>query len=314
VYAWLRRHRYRGAFAQGLSAGVELGGVSVYLSEIATKGREGFYVGFQSFSQQVAVITAALLGLILNRMLTPSQIEEWGWRVPLLFGCLIVPFLFFVRTHLKETERFLEQKETPSIRKLVQTMSANWKIVLLGCALATMSTVSFYMITAYTPTFGARVLHLTAVDALVVTLCVGISNLVLLPFMAHLSDKIGRTPILITATVLSLVTGYFALAWLAQDPTFTKLMIVELWFSVLYASYNGAVIVYLTEIMPQSVKTAGFSLAYSLATALFGGFTPAVSTFLVHQTGSAASPAIWLGYAALSGLLATLITRKRRLA
>jgi MFS family permease len=303
-----------GRLIQGLSAGVELGGVSVYLSEIATKGREGFYVGFQSFSQQVAVITAALLGLILNRMLTPSQIEEWGWRVPLLFGCLIVPFLFFVRTHLKETERFLEQKETPSIRKLVQTMSANWKIVLLGCALATMSTVSFYMITAYTPTFGARVLHLTAVDALVVTLCVGISNLVLLPFMAHLSDKIGRTPILITATVLSLVTGYFALAWLAQDPTFTKLMIVELWFSVLYASYNGAVIVYLTEIMPQSVKTAGFSLAYSLATALFGGFTPAVSTFLVHQTGSAASPAIWLGYAALSGLLATLITRKRRLA
>ena len=167
------------------------------------------------------------------------------------------------------------------------------------------------MITAYTPTFGGRVLHLSANDGLVVTLCVGLSNMIFLPFMAHLSDKIGRTPILITSTVLSLITGYVALQWLAIDPSFVKLMVVELWFSILYASYNGAVIVYLTEIMPGNVKTAGFSLAYSLATALFGGFTPAVSTFLVHKTGSAASPAIWLGYAAFSGLVATLITRMR---
>ena len=83
-----------GRLIQGLSAGVELGGVSVYLSEIATKGREGFYVSFQSFSQQVAVIAAALLGLGLNRTLTPEQISDWGWRVPLVIGCLIVPFLF----------------------------------------------------------------------------------------------------------------------------------------------------------------------------------------------------------------------------
>ena len=300
-----------GRLIQGLSAGVELGGVSVYLSEIASKGREGFYVSFQSFSQQVAVITAALLGLVLNRTLSPTQMTEFGWRIPLGLGCAIVPFLFLVRTHLKETETFAKRTVTPTFKALAKTTHANWRIIVLGCMLSTMSTVNFYMITAYTPTYGGKILQLSAIDALLVTLCVGISNLILLPFAAHLSDKIGRTPILIATTVASLVTGYLSFAWLANEPSFIKLLTVELWFSILYASYNGAVIVYLTEIMPAEVKTAGFSLAYSLATALFGGFTPAIATFLVNKTGSAASPALWLAFAAASGLIATLITKRR---
>ena len=89
-----------GRLLQGFSAGMELGGVSVYLSEIATPGRKGFYVSWQSASQQVAVMFAALLGVVLNRALTPAQMTAWGWRVPLLVGCLIVPFLFVLRRSL----------------------------------------------------------------------------------------------------------------------------------------------------------------------------------------------------------------------
>ncbi|MFX6019378.1 MFS transporter, partial [Acinetobacter baumannii] len=45
-----------GRLLQGFSAGVELGGVSVYLAEMATPGNKGFYVSWQSASQQVAII------------------------------------------------------------------------------------------------------------------------------------------------------------------------------------------------------------------------------------------------------------------
>src|SRR5579863_299783 len=83
-----------GRLLQGFSAGVELGGVSVYLSEIATRGHKGFYVAWQSASQQLAVVFAALLGVALNSMLTPQQTSDWGWRVPLIVGCVIIPFLF----------------------------------------------------------------------------------------------------------------------------------------------------------------------------------------------------------------------------
>src|SRR5882762_6100203 len=51
-----------GRLLQGFSAGVELGGVSVYLSEMATPGHKGFYVSWQSASQQVAIIVAAAIG------------------------------------------------------------------------------------------------------------------------------------------------------------------------------------------------------------------------------------------------------------
>jgi MFS family permease len=150
------------------------------------------------------------------------------------------------------------------------------------------------------------VLELASVDSLIVTLCVGMSNLVWLIVVGALSDRIGRRPILITFTVLALATAYPALSWLVSGPSFERLLLVELWLSFIYGSYNGAMVVYLTEIMPAEVRTAGFSLAYSLATALFGGFTPAISTYLIHVTGNRAMPGVWLSFAAACGLVAAL--------
>jgi MHS family citrate/tricarballylate:H+ symporter-like MFS transporter len=178
--------------------------------------------------------------------------------------------------------------------------------------MVTMTTVSFYFITAYTPTFGREVLKLTAMDSLVVTLCVGISNLFWLPVMGAVSDRVGRRPLLIVFTVLMLVTAYPALAWLGVDPSFGKLMMVELWLSFIYGSYNGAMVVTLTEIMPAAVRTSGFSFAYSLATALFGGFTPAVSTYLIHVTDNRAMAGVWLMFAAACGLIAALLAKPYR--
>ena len=178
--------------------------------------------------------------------------------------------------------------------------------------LVTMTTVSFYMITAYTPTFGNVVLHLSSNDSLIVTLCVGASNLLWLPVMGALSDRIGRRPLLVTCTVLMIATAYPAMLWLTGAPTFARLLTVELWLSFLYGSYNGAMVVYLTEIMPVDVRTAGFSLAYSLAAAIFGGFTPAISQSLIEMTGNRAIPGVWLAFAAACGLAAALVSPRTR--
>src|SRR2546430_16161420 len=77
-----------GRLLQGFSAGVELGGVSVYLSEIATPGRKGFFVSWQSASQQVAVMFAAILCYTLNQQLSGPEMDLWGWRVPFIIPCL----------------------------------------------------------------------------------------------------------------------------------------------------------------------------------------------------------------------------------
>jgi len=298
-----------GRLLQGFSAGMELGGVSVYLSEIATPGHKGFYVSWQSGSQQVAVMFAALVGVALNAKLPPEKMTAWGWRIPLLLGCVIIPFLFRLRRSLQETDEFVARKHRPSAPEILRSLTANSWIVVIGMMLVTMTTVSFYMITAYTPTFGDSVLHLASKDSLIVTLCVGASNLFWLPIMGALSDRVGRRPLLIVFTILMLVTAYPAMRWLVGEPSFSRLLTVELWLSFLYGSYNGAMVVFLTEIMPIDVRTSGFSLAYSLATAVFGGFTPAISTYLIHRTGNRAIPGLWLSFAAACGLVAALLAK-----
>jgi len=301
-----------GRLLQGFSAGMELGGVSVYLSEIATHGHKGFYVSWQSGSQQVAVMFAALVGVVLNAKLPPEKMLAWGWRVPLLLGCVIIPFLFWLRRSLQETDEFIARKHRPSSSEIFRSLTANWGIVVIGIMMVTMTTVSFYMITAYTPTFGNSVLHLANLDSLIVTLCVGASNLFWLPVMGALSDRIGRRPLLFVFTALMLVTAYPAMVWLVGSPSFTRLLTVELWLSFIFGSYNGAMVVFLTEIMPIDVRTSGFSLAYSLATAVFGGFTPAISTYLIHVTGNRAIPGLWLSFAAACGLLAAIWARPQQ--
>jgi MHS family citrate/tricarballylate:H+ symporter-like MFS transporter len=145
-----------------------------------------------------------------------------------------------------------------------------------------------------------------------VTLCVGLSNFIWLPVMGAWSDRVGRRPILICFSVLTILTAYPAMTWLVNDPGFGKMLAVELWLSFLYASYNGAMVVALTEVMPVAVRTAGFSLAYSLATALFGGFTPAIATGLIRLTGDKGAPGLWMTFAALCGLIATLLLYRRK--
>jgi MFS family permease len=295
-----------GRLVQGVSAGVELGGVSVYLSEIAPPGRRGFFVAWQSASQQAAVVFAALLGLILSRNLPPEQMAAWGWRVPLLVGSLLIPFLLLLRRSLAETDEFKSRTNRPRISEIWRTVLSNWPLMILGMMLTTTTTVSFYLITAYMPTYGSSVLHLTTSSSMVVTLLVGVSNFCMLPLMGALSDRVGRRPLLLFWSAVALVTPYPVLIWLAGAPSFGRLLASALWLSVIYGSYNGSMVVFLTEIMPASVRVSGFSFAYSLATAIFGGFTPAVCTWLIHKTGNPAMPGAWMGLAGMIGLTATL--------
>ena len=126
-------------------------------AEIATPGRKGFFTSWQSGSQQVAIMVAAAMGFALSAMLEESAIREWGWRIPFLFGCLIVPFIFFLRRKLEETEEFRTRRHTLAMRQVFTTLLANWPVVVAGMLMVAMTTTAFYLITVYAPTFGKSV-------------------------------------------------------------------------------------------------------------------------------------------------------------
>ncbi|MGJ4998655.1 MFS transporter [Bradyrhizobium sp. HKCCYLR20261] len=313
-----------GRLLQGFSAGVELGGVSVYLAEIATPGNRGFYTSFQSSSQQVAIFVASILGYLLSEYIPSNTVlDVFGggvakWRIPFFVGCLIIPLIFFLRRTLEETPAFLAMKKHPTANEVFASALANWRIVLLGMMIAILTTTMFYFVTVYTPRFGKE-LHLSTADGLLVTLAVAVTNFIWNPVGGAVSDRIGRKPVLLFIAGLSFLTALPALYWLVQSPTFGKLIAVEMLFSFYFGVYSGAMLGALVEIVPAHVRTTCFSIAFALAAALFGTFTPLASTWLTEKTAhaewlgaavkpfAAASPGIWLMFAAALSFIAVSI-------
>jgi MHS family citrate/tricarballylate:H+ symporter-like MFS transporter len=295
-----------GRLLQGFSAGVELGGVSVYLAEISTPGNRGFYTSFQSSSQQVAIFVASILGYIINQSMPADTIAAWGWRIPFFVGCLIIPVIFFLRRSLEETPAFLAMKKHPTASEVFESAIANWRIVVLGMMIAVLTTTTFYFVTVYAPGFGKE-LKLSAADTLLVTLLVAVTNFIWNPVGGAVSDRIGRKPVLLAIACLSLVTAYPALHWLAGAPSFGKLLAVAMMFSFYFGVYSGTMLGCLVEIVPAHVRTTCFSIAFALAAGIFGTATPFVATNLIAWTGDKASPAYWLMFGAALGIIAALV-------
>src|SRR6202040_2625560 len=138
-------------------------------------------------------------------------------------------------------------KKHPSTSEVFSSAAVNWKIILLGMMLAAMTTVTFYFVTVYTPTFGKTVLKLSTQDALLVTLMVAVTNFIWNPVGGAVSDRIGRKPVLLTIAGLAFVTAYPALSWLAAEPTLGKLLAVQMMFSFYFGVYSGTMLGCLVE-------------------------------------------------------------------
>ena len=145
-----------GRLLQGFSAGVELGGVSVYLAEIAKPGSKGFTTSFQSASQQAAVFVAALIGYGVNRGPERRAIAGLGLAHP-------VPDRLPDRAADLRAARFARRRRRNSspkrsTRRRRKSIAAVWRqsgpTVALGMLMVMLTTVSFYFITVYTPDFG----------------------------------------------------------------------------------------------------------------------------------------------------------------
>ena len=221
-----------GRLLQGCSVGAEMGGVSVYLAEIATPRHRGFYSSWQSASLQLSIMVSAAMGYGLSHGLSPQDLDEWGWRIPFLIGCSLIPGIFILRRGLAETGEVQAHPRTLDGQQAFRALRKHWRIVLGGMFLGAMTTCTFNLIVIYTPTFGSVVLGLSEKDSLLVTICIGLSNFIWLPIGGALSDRIGRKPVLIAASAMALICAYPVLAWLVEAPSFLRLLSVFLVFSL----------------------------------------------------------------------------------
>ncbi|NVO17316.1 MAG: tricarballylate/proton symporter TcuC [Rhodoplanes sp.] len=302
-----------GRLLQGFSAGAELGGVVVYLAEIAPPNKRAFYTCWQVGSQQFAVMAASIVGIVMLQSLTPAEIQGWGWRVPLLIGCAVMPVMFWLRASLAETSVFARKKTTPRFGEILKSLVTGWRTILLCMSTVTFATVTSQTIQTYAPTYIAS-LNLGALAGFVTLFFVGLTTLVCLPVCAMVADRVNRRTMLIVVTLTAAITAYPLLAWLAASPSVFKFAVFELWFSFMYAAYSSVQVATMVELVPAAARTSGYSFAQAVAAALFGGFTPAILAWLTHTFDNNAMVGAWLAFNALIGLAAALAMDKRTVA
>ncbi len=277
---------------QGFSAGGEFGSATALLVEQDPK-RSGFYSSIQWASSGFSVFIASLLAYVVNSTLAPEQVLAWGWRVPFLLGTLIGPVAWYIRTKAEESPAFAasQQRDVKPLREIAFKDKTR---VLLGAGIVAAGAAGSFM-NQYMPTFANKSLGLSPSQALIGTLVASGINSTTPMFFGHLSDKVGRIPIMGLFSAIGLLMTYPLFVWLVDSPSLSKLIVAQALLAlVLYSGYFATAPSLLSELFQVRRRTTGISLAYVFGQLLFGGVTPLVAQALVARTGSPTSPGIYL--------------------
>lgn len=272
---------------QGFSAGGEWGTATAFIVEWAPPGRRGLYGSLQQCSVAGGLLLGSATAALASSLLSTADLEAWGWRIPFLLGALIGPVGWYMRRNIEETPRFRAVTDAavddPGGTALTRFGRAFGFTVLW--------TVSYYIVLTYLPTFLQQQVHLPRAQALWSTALSLVVVMVASPLFGHLSDRIGRRPLLMISCIAFVALPYLLLSLMLAEGTLAIAMACQLLLAFSIACFSGPGPAAIAEIFRTRSRTAGMSIAYSLAVAIFGGFAPFIATWLIARTGNPVAPA-----------------------
>jgi MHS family proline/betaine transporter-like MFS transporter len=164
-------------------------------------------------------------------------------------------------------------------------------------------TVCFYVLLAYMPTYTQRYLNFSPSAALWSN-TIGLLVLVAaIPIMGMLSDRIGRKPLLLACCIGFIVVPYPVFSLLLSTPDFAWLIAAQVLFALLIAMFSGPGPAAIAEIFPTRSRSTWMTTGYALATAIFGGFAPFISVWLIDRFQSPLAHTYYLIAAAVVSTL-----------
>jgi MFS transporter, MHS family, citrate/tricarballylate:H+ symporter len=292
---------------QGFSLGGETGTNTAYLLEAADIGRRGLIVSWQAVSQRVALIAGGMIGTLLTTLLSPTALDAYGWRIAFLLGAIVVPFGFWLRSHIPETLHSPDFVTAHPVSKLSRAglARAHGRVIMLGLIVLASFTIGTY-ISNYVVTFAQATLHMSARGGFLAQTGANLCGVVTALLGGWLSDRYGRRPINVWGNGLLLLAIYPIFAWIVATRSASTLIVGMSVLggasSLIYGSFYAA----LAESLPKSIRGSGFGITYASALAIFGGTTQLIVTWLIHVTGSAMAPAWYWISAAILGQIALL--------
>jgi MHS family alpha-ketoglutarate permease-like MFS transporter len=258
---------------QGLSVGGEYGVSATYLSEMATEERRGFYSSFQYVTLIGGQLIALGIQLILQKLLlTESQLEDWGWRIPFAIGAVLSVIALYLRSSLHETEAFKNKEDMVKDKKgTVKELLKHPQALLTVVGLTLGGTLAFYTYTTYMQKFLVNTVHLSKEQSTLISFISLFIFACLQPVFGGLSDRIGRRPLLLGFGILGTLCTVPLLTALSNS---TSMWMSFLWIMIaliIVSGYTSINAVVKAELFPSEVRALGVGLPYALTVAIFGG-------------------------------------------
>ncbi|GAA5165985.1 MFS transporter [Amycolatopsis dongchuanensis] len=287
-------------FVQGLAAGGQWGGIVLLLTESASPKQRGFAGTFGQTSVPVAVIISNLVFVAASGLMPDSAFLSWGWRIPFLLSVVMFAVVLYIQTKVEDTPEFRElqrevaKPDAPVVRApLAQVIRRKGGTILLGCGLLSATNSLFYVSISGLLSYGTGKLGLQRNPLLAVVLAASVAMLVTIPWSGHLSDKLGRRPLILIGGlgVAAWAFPYFGLVNTKSLPLIFVAVAVGFVFQCL--TY-GPIASFLGELFAPNVRYSGASLSYQLSAIIVSGGTPFLMTALIAETGSTVAVAAYI--------------------
>ncbi len=296
---------------QGLSAGGEWGGSAAYLVEFAPPGRRGFIGSWQQVSVGAGFLLGSLSAALITQVLAPGDVASYGWRIPFLLGIVVGGIGAYLRWSLSDTPSFVEIESKGAVSKapLSEALTTERKATLTIFGMTLHNTVAYYIPIVYMTNYIRTAGGLSPAQAMWIgTACITVF-VILIPIWGALSDRIGRKPLLLLSAGGYIVLS-FPLLMMASSGSVALAFAAQLIMIVFLSFFSGACPAAYCELFPTRVRYTALSIGYNVAVAIFGGFAPFISTWLIQLTGSNLAPGYYLMAAATISFIVILKIRE----
>ena len=299
---------------QGLSVGGEFATATAMLAEWSPPGRRMTYSSLQMCSQAAAVAVAAASAFALSTLLSPADLQAWGWRIPFLAGVLVGPVGVYIRRKVDESPDFkTADRSAPAIRTpFRQLLADHWRAVVAGFGVVVIGTVSNYVWFVYLPTYVVRELALPATAGLLGSAICGALLFFLCVLTGFLADRIGAWHVFLTGVVAFALLAWPLLAYVDAAPSIDRLLTAQLICTLAIAAIWGPTPGILASLFPVRLRSTGMSICYNLGVLLFGGLAPFTLTWAIGITANRMVPAYYVLLCAVIALAASTALRRPR--
>ncbi|MEU9981470.1 MFS transporter [Streptomyces sp. NPDC050856] len=302
---------------QGIAVGAQWGGAMLMATEYAPEGKRGLYGSLVQLGVPIGVVTANTVFLAAGAFTDDASFAAWGWRVPFFVGFLVLALAWYIHTRVEETpefkaaERQLAEEERSRPRSpLRAVLRGHLGTVFLAGGSFAVNTATFYIIITGVLDYATRELGMERSAVLTVSLCVSLTQLVLIPVSAALSDRVGRLRVyalgaaglLIWAVPMFLLIDTGSLLWLAAGTFVTSCFL-----SIMY----GPQAALFAELFTPEMRYTGASLGYQIAAVFGGGLAPFMMVLLLEATGTSMAVSGYLMVLAVIALVSIRILSAR---